>query len=85
MTDVQYTAVGYLEKRSTFAFPLALPFGDQQGEEPLEEDDDSAVRLPATRHVNVEFTVLRSATYLVPQLYIRAWDEGELYDTESCS
>lgn len=26
----------------------------------------------------MEFTVFRSATYFVPQLYIRAWDGGEL-------
>lgn len=46
--------------------------------EGLEEEEDDAALRPQQRRVHTEYTVVRSPTYAVPQLYIRAWDEGEL-------
>lgn len=49
----------------------------------MEEEDDAAALRPQHRRVHTEYTVLRSPTYAVPQLYIRAWDEGELQFSRS--
>lgn len=46
--------------------------------EGLEEEEDAAALPPAHSRVHTEYTVLRSATYAVPQLYVRAWDDCEL-------
>lgn len=57
--------------------------GDEDGEEELleeEEEDDAALPPPATSspiRLEAEYSVVWSASYRVPMLCFRAWDESE--------
>ncbi|BEI83001.1 hypothetical protein CcaverHIS002_0308690 [Cutaneotrichosporon cavernicola] len=65
---------GYLARRATLLLPSE---GIQEGEEEeLWEEEDDAVAPHAPRRLEVEYSVVWSASYRVPMLCFRAWDES---------
>ncbi|GMK53596.1 hypothetical protein CspeluHIS016_0101820 [Cutaneotrichosporon spelunceum] len=71
---------GYLARRTTLWLPAEVQReeeGSRGGEEEeMLEEEDAAVTAPPPRRLEVEYSVVWSASYRVPMLCFRAWDES---------